>query len=181
MLGAATASIFAVLVFALGTLRASRHIHEILINSLLRSTFRLVDSIPQHYISYSSFLIKAPRWLDITPVSRIITRCTQDIQSGVCRFCTYLDSQELMPVVVDSVIPSMLSMFFTMSLTLCIKLATIVLVTPTFLIPGIAFFFAGYWLASTSRRSQLPVKRELSKAQAPILASVDNAFSGISK
>ena len=46
-------------IYLFGVLRASRSIHATLIRSVLSATLR---------------------WLDKTPTSRIITRCTQDIQ-----------------------------------------------------------------------------------------------------
>ena len=49
-------------VYVFGGLRASRTIHRRLISSVLGATLR---------------------WLDSTPVSRVIARCTQDMQSGV--------------------------------------------------------------------------------------------------
>ena len=48
-------------VYMLGGLKASRIIHRRLIASVLGTTLR---------------------WLDSTPVARVIARCTQDIQSG---------------------------------------------------------------------------------------------------
>ena len=50
---------FCVIYFVLGSLRAGKIIHEKLVVSIMRTTLR---------------------WLDKTPTSRIITRCTQDIQ-----------------------------------------------------------------------------------------------------
>ena len=49
-------------VYMFGGLRASRTIHRRLISSVLGTTLR---------------------WLDSTPVARVIARCTQDMQSGV--------------------------------------------------------------------------------------------------
>ena len=46
-------------VYLFGVLRASRSMHATLVRSVLSATLR---------------------WLDKTPTSRIITRCTQDIQ-----------------------------------------------------------------------------------------------------
>ncbi len=46
-------------IYLFGVLRASRSIHKTLVGSVLSATLR---------------------WLDKTPTSRIITRCTQDIQ-----------------------------------------------------------------------------------------------------
>lgn len=48
-------------VYMFGGLRASRTIHRRLISSVLGTTLR---------------------WLDSTPVARVIARCTQDMQSG---------------------------------------------------------------------------------------------------
>ena len=50
------------IIFVYGALRASRTIHRDLVTSVLGTTLR---------------------WLDKTPTSRIITRCTQDIQAGM--------------------------------------------------------------------------------------------------
>ena len=46
-------------IYLFGVVRASRSIHKTLVGSILSATLR---------------------WLDKTPTSRIITRCTQDIQ-----------------------------------------------------------------------------------------------------
>ena len=55
-------SAIATSVYLFGGLRASRAIHRQLISSVLGTTLR---------------------WLDSTPVARVIARCTQDMQSGV--------------------------------------------------------------------------------------------------
>ena len=48
--------------YRFGGLRASRTIHRRLISAVLGTTLR---------------------WLDSTPVARVIARCTQDMQSGM--------------------------------------------------------------------------------------------------
>ena len=66
-------------VYVFGTLRASRSIHQKLIESVLGTTLRCVSS--------SWPMLPAPllcRWLDTTPTSRVITRVTQDIRA--CMF-----------------------------------------------------------------------------------------------
>ena len=55
------------LVYLFGALRASRKLHKTLVGSVLSATLR---------------------WLDKTPTSRIITRCTQDIQCSECSLST---------------------------------------------------------------------------------------------
>ena len=56
-----------VVYYVFGTLRAGRIIHEKLIVSIMRTTLR---------------------WLDKTPTSRIIARCTEDIQQRTS-FCAF--------------------------------------------------------------------------------------------
>ena len=51
---------FCVIYFVTGSLRAGKIIHEMLVASVMRTTLR---------------------WLDKTPTSRIIARCTEDIQA----------------------------------------------------------------------------------------------------
>jgi ABC-type multidrug transport system fused ATPase/permease subunit len=70
--------------FTIGSLRASRTIHARLVNSLISCTFR---------------------WLDVTPASRVIARCTQDIQAGMYLDFPRLLSVGLIVLPVDSEIP----------------------------------------------------------------------------
>lgn len=67
------------IVFVYGSLRASRTIHSDLVMSVLGTTLRCVDVLVSGIFVV---LICLTRWLDQTPTSRIITRCTQDIQAG---------------------------------------------------------------------------------------------------
>jgi hypothetical protein len=62
-----TVSVFSIVnaTYVFGFLRACRHIHKIFVASILGTTLR---------------------WLDTTPVSRIITRATQDISTSM--FCS---------------------------------------------------------------------------------------------
>ena len=66
------------IVFVLGTLRASRVIHKDLVDSILHSTMRYIIDDSQR-----PPLTHAFRWLDVTPSSRIIARCSQDIDAGL--------------------------------------------------------------------------------------------------
>lgn len=49
------------------------------------------------------------------------------------------------------------------------KLFAVVFMTPIFLIPGLAVGVLGGWLAQIYLFAQLPVKRELSNAHAPVV------------
>ncbi|KAL4267318.1 ATP-binding cassette transporter C [Pleurotus pulmonarius] len=74
------------IVYIRGTLRASKEIHAQLIDVVLGATLR---------------------WLDTTPTSRVITRCTQDIKS------------------IDSFIPQYLDMLLDMATDMVIKLGQV--------------------------------------------------------
>lgn len=79
----AVAAIFyslAFLVYIFGSLRASKIIHKALVESVLGTTLRFVV-LPQWKLHV--MLIDLPRWLDKTPTSRVIARCTQDIRAGM--------------------------------------------------------------------------------------------------
>lgn len=66
----------AYVVFVYGCLRASRVLHRDLVQSVLGTTLR---------------------WLDKTPTSRVITRCTQDIQASTYALRGVYDSYSPSP------------------------------------------------------------------------------------
>src|ERR1700761_6344529 len=73
----------------IAAVRASRIIHQRLINCILSCTFRFVIFDPFSKRPYMTILVF--RWLDTVPASRVITRCSQDCQA------------------VDSMLPNLLS------------------------------------------------------------------------
>ncbi|KAI0080055.1 P-loop containing nucleoside triphosphate hydrolase protein [Panus rudis PR-1116 ss-1] len=135
----------ALLIF--GSMRASRVIHKALLHSVFSATLR---------------------WLDRTPISRIITRCTQDIQSKCFNYGT-----------VDNVIPMYLFALTEVTGTIITKLAAVVIVAPVFLIPASMILGLGYWIGRIYMEAQLPTKRESSKAKAPVLGHFNAAVSGL--
>ncbi|KAF7798640.1 hypothetical protein EIP86_009863 [Pleurotus ostreatoroseus] len=132
--------LMACFVFVYGCLRASRAIHAHLIASVLGTTLR---------------------WLDRTPTSRIITRCTQDIQA------------------VDGPISSGFGNLVEMTSSMLLKFVGVVVISPQFLIPGIVVSVLGGWCGQIYMRSQLAVKREMSNNRAPVLGHVGAAMSGL--
>ncbi|OCH87310.1 P-loop containing nucleoside triphosphate hydrolase protein [Obba rivulosa] len=130
----------AYVVFIYGSLRASRKIHRDLVTSILGTTLR---------------------WLDKTPVSRIIARCTQDIDS------------------VDSAISSLLSNFLDMSLLMLVKFCSIIVLSPLFIIPGSIITVLGAFCGQLYMKAQLCVKREMSNARAPVLGHFGAAIAGL--
>ncbi|KAI0258309.1 P-loop containing nucleoside triphosphate hydrolase protein, partial [Gloeopeniophorella convolvens] len=126
--------------YVFGTIRASVSIHEKLINSILGTTLR---------------------WLDKTPTSRVIARCTQDIRS------------------IDNTLADNFEHLVGVSSTVIIKLASIVFFTPVFIFPGLVVFAVGAWCGQLYMKAQLSVKREMSKMKAPMLGHFGAAIAGL--
>ncbi|KII86412.1 hypothetical protein PLICRDRAFT_144122 [Plicaturopsis crispa FD-325 SS-3] len=131
---------FTYAVFTQGSLRASRLIHQKLIQSVLGTTLQ---------------------WLDKTPVSRVITRCTIDIRT------------------VDGEMPLYLTNLMEITAVMIVKFAAIALLTPIFVFVGIITGAIGIWLGGIYMKAQLSVKRETSNAKAPVLAHVGGALAGL--
>ncbi|KAI0045217.1 P-loop containing nucleoside triphosphate hydrolase protein [Auriscalpium vulgare] len=127
-------------VYVFGALRASKSIHRRLMQSVLGTTLR---------------------WLDTTPTSRVIARCTQDIRA------------------LDGPVADALCGVVEISVAMMIKLGAVVLLTPVFLIPGVLVFALGGWCGQIYMRAQIAVKREQSNARAPVLGHFGAAIAGL--
>ncbi|KAH7886476.1 hypothetical protein F5I97DRAFT_1926721 [Phlebopus sp. FC_14] len=127
-------------VYYAGSMRASSSIHRKLVLAILGTTLR---------------------WLDTTPTSRVIARCTQDIRA------------------IDGPLVISLAWFLELSLSMLTSLGAIVVITPAFLIPGIIVGILGSWIGRLYMKSQLSVRRELSNAKAPVLGHIGAAISGL--
>ncbi|KAF5370320.1 hypothetical protein D9758_006919 [Tetrapyrgos nigripes] len=121
------------------TVRASRFLHQSLVKSITLATFG---------------------WLDRTPVSRIITRVTEDIG------------------LVDDTLPRTMQRMFVYTINLLFKLGAAVLFTPIFLLPGVLALAIGYWLGSLYLKSQTSTRREKSVKKAPVLGLLGSAIHG---
>jgi hypothetical protein len=121
-----------------GSIRASRVINAKLIDSILGGTLRCV----LFYTTLLYRILTKFRWLDETPVGRIITRCTQDIRA------------------VDGPIPQSLLWVTDCVSGIFAKLGSIVLFTPIFLWPGLTVTIIGLSLGNMYLKAQLSVKRE---------------------
>ncbi|OCH87305.1 multidrug resistance-associated ABC transporter [Obba rivulosa] len=126
--------------YIFGTLRASRKIHRELVTSVLGTTLR---------------------WLDKTPVSRIITRCTQDIDA------------------VDGPVADMLSTFLDITADMVVKFGGVIVFSPLFIIPGSIITVLGGLCGQMYMKAQLCVKREMSNAKAPVLGHFGAAVAGL--
>ncbi|KAF9455005.1 hypothetical protein P691DRAFT_813919 [Macrolepiota fuliginosa MF-IS2] len=134
-------SVFVIFIFA--TLRASRYLHRRLVESVLGTTLSI------------------QRWLDTTPISRIITRCTQDIRA------------------VDGPLKDSGKWFMEITMSMVMKLAAVVFMTPIFLIPGLIVGAVGGWVGQIYMAAQLSVKREMSNAKAPVVGHFGAAIAGL--
>ncbi|KAF5324170.1 hypothetical protein D9619_011326 [Psilocybe cf. subviscida] len=126
--------------YAFGSMRASKKINEFLIKSVLTSTLR---------------------WLDETPVSRIITRCTNDMGA------------------VDNLLADDLSTLGYMIVALLTEMGIVVLFAPLYLFPGLAIGAIGVYVGNLYVKAQLSAQRERSNAKAPVIAHITASIAGI--
>ncbi|KAF5323760.1 hypothetical protein D9619_012892 [Psilocybe cf. subviscida] len=130
----------AFITYLFGSMRASKKINSLLIKSVLTSTFR---------------------WLDTTPIARIITRCTRDIEA------------------VDGSIAERFLAVVQLTFSLATKLGAIILFAPLVFFPGLAIGAMGFYIGNLYLKAQLSAKREMSNARSPVLAHLNAAVSGI--
>ncbi|KAJ8082215.1 hypothetical protein PM082_008062 [Marasmius tenuissimus] len=128
------------LFYVSGALRASKTIHQRLVKSVLGTTMR---------------------WLDRTPTSRVITRCTQDIRD------------------IDDSIGQMFAVLIAMTSNMLMKFFAVVVFTPAFLGPAVLVTIMGLWCGQVYIKSQMSVKREMSNAKAPVLGHFGSAIAGL--
>ncbi|KAL0958339.1 hypothetical protein HGRIS_000484 [Hohenbuehelia grisea] len=130
--------VVAELSFYSGIVRASRRIHQQLVESALGTTLR---------------------WLDTTPTSLVIARCTQDIRA------------------VDGPISQGLMWLMDLTISMLIRFAAVILFTPLFAFPGIFIAFLERWCGQIYIAAQLSVKREMSNAKSPVLGQFRRSYS----
>ncbi|VDB87410.1 unnamed protein product [Peniophora sp. CBMAI 1063] len=114
-----------------------------------------------HVRLVSAVLGTTLRVLDSTPISRVITRCTQDISQ------------------LDGPFPQAFVWFVEMTTVMLIKLASVVLFTPPFLAPGLVTVLLGGWLGRVYVGAQMSIKREMSSSKAPVIGHFGAAVSGL--
>ncbi|KAI0325196.1 P-loop containing nucleoside triphosphate hydrolase protein [Cubamyces sp. BRFM 1775] len=134
------AAAFAVSYYVYGSMRAARIVHKQLIVSVLGTTLR---------------------WLDKTPTARIITRCTQDIET------------------LDNRIARSTELLVEVTLFMLVRVLAIILFSPVFIFPAILVMSVSALCGHIFMKAQLSVKRELSNHKAPVLAHFGATISGI--
>ncbi|KIY72764.1 P-loop containing nucleoside triphosphate hydrolase protein [Cylindrobasidium torrendii FP15055 ss-10] len=127
------------LLWTFGSLRSARIIHQKLIESVTSTTLR---------------------WLDRTPVSRVIARTTVDI------------------AVVDNEISNQLFRISEISMEQIVKLGAVLYFSPSFSFPALFLVCVGLLFGQVYLRAQLPVKRITSNAKSPVIGLFGAAVSG---
>ncbi|KAG6906812.1 hypothetical protein DXG01_011996 [Tephrocybe rancida] len=103
------------------------------------------------------------RWLDKTPTSRVITRVTQNVAAG--KF--------------DITIPDNFAHLFELGVVILVRFFAILLFTPSTGLFAIIIIGGGGVVGNIYMKAQLSVKREMSKAKAPVLAHFGASIEGI--
>ncbi|KAE9406279.1 P-loop containing nucleoside triphosphate hydrolase protein [Gymnopus androsaceus JB14] len=101
------------------------------------------------------------RWLDTTPTSRVITRCTQDMRD------------------IDGPLLNQLSTLTRLTIIMVVQFCSIIYLSPAFLLPGFLVSLAGALCGSIYIKAQLPIKRVQSNAQAPVLGHFGTIMAGL--
>ncbi|PIL29368.1 ATP-binding cassette transporter [Ganoderma sinense ZZ0214-1] len=123
-----------------GTLEASARIHEKLAGSILGTTLR---------------------WLDWTPTSRVVARCTEDIGA------------------IDGQISSFLLKLLELSTSMVVRLVLVMIVAPIFTGAVVVFGAISGLYARAYMKAQLPVKREQSKTRAPLIGHLNTTVASL--
>ncbi|KZT60636.1 hypothetical protein CALCODRAFT_492173 [Calocera cornea HHB12733] len=128
------------LVHALVSIRACRKIHDALCESVLGSTLR---------------------WIDSTPVGRIVSRFTQDIRE------------------IDGPLTGLAQIITQMTVSLVMKFVVIIVISPIFSIPGAFILIVGLALGQVYIAAQMCVKRLRSNWRSPLYNHLNAAVTGL--
>jgi len=80
---------------------------------------------------------------------------------------------------VDNSISGTFNYLIEITINMLIKFATVVLLTPVFVVPGVAIAVLGAWLGQVYMKAQIAIKREMSNAKAPVLGHFGAAVAGL--
>ncbi|KAF8068784.1 P-loop containing nucleoside triphosphate hydrolase protein [Lyophyllum atratum] len=127
--------------------------------TLALGSLRASESLHRRLIK--SILGTTLRWPDKTPTSRVITRVTQDVAA------------------VDTTIPDHFSNLFEIAMVITVRFFAILYFVPTAGLLGLLIAFFGGTMGNIYMKSQLSVKREMSKAKAPVMAHFGASIEGI--
>lgn len=128
------------ILYYIGAVKASREVHRKLVKSIFGAYTRFLDS---------------------TPVGRIISRFTKDMKS------------------IDGSFTDTFAQVADISLSLLIKFFTVVVLVPIFSLPAVIIGAVGGILGEIYIHGQLSVKREMSNAKSPLFSHFSAAVNGI--
>ncbi|KAI0644413.1 multidrug resistance-associated ABC transporter [Trametes meyenii] len=128
------------ILYVVGGIRASSAIHTQLVTTVLGTTLR---------------------WLDKTPTSRIIARCTADIQA------------------IDTSIPKHILAVIEGAAFMLLRVVAASIIVPMFVVPSVVVSMLGASLGWVYLKAQICVKREMSNTRAPVLGHFSSAISGL--
>ncbi|KAG8697036.1 hypothetical protein FRC09_008111, partial [Ceratobasidium sp. 395] len=131
---------WAFVIHVFGSVRASRRIHDKLVASVLGAPLR---------------------WLDSTPVGRIIARFTQDMRT------------------IDGSLPNEFQNLTDMTIQLASRFIAVIVFSPIFTLPGAFVLVVGIWIGQIYIAAQLSVKREMSNSRSPLFSHFGAALAGI--
>ncbi|TYJ59220.1 hypothetical protein B9479_000209 [Cryptococcus floricola] len=128
------------ILFYIGAVKASREVHRRLVNSIFGAHMRFMDS---------------------TPVGRIISRFTKDMKS------------------VDGSFTETFANVADVTVGLALKIIVVVSLVPLFSLPAVFIGLLGGTIGEMYIHGQLSVKREMSNAKSPLFSHFSAAFNGI--
>jgi hypothetical protein len=67
------------------------------------------------------------------------------------------------------------------SVTMLVKIGSVVYYAPSFLLPAVFLALVGGWLGNVYIKAQLSVKREMSNAKSPVLGILGSSIAGLGK
>ncbi|KAF8308373.1 P-loop containing nucleoside triphosphate hydrolase protein, partial [Clavulina sp. PMI_390] len=127
----------------------------ILINAVMRSA-KII-----HQQLAAAILGTTFRFLDKTPVGRILQRFTKDIGS------------------IDASLPTKLYNLLMVTIIIVLRFVVVISFAPHFVLPSLVLAALGLILGRYYIHAQLPVKREMSNARAPIFTVFGDAVHGL--
>lgn len=126
--------------YFVGAIKASRAVHRKLVLSVFGAPLR---------------------WIDSTPMGRVLSRFTKDFKA------------------LDSSFPDTSSQVFDLTISMIIKLATVLAFVPIFTLPSVVIGAIGGVIGEIYIHGQLSVKREMSNAKSPLFSHFSAAVNGI--
>ena len=166
-------------VYVFGSLRASRSIHQKLIDSVLGTTLRFVSICLATHQCCKLFFVGG--WTRPQhPESSLASRRTFALVRFSITLLDGMHKSHNFNSLVDGPVSLSFSWFIDVSASMLLKFFAVVFITPGFTGPGVAIAILGGWLGRVYMRAQIAIKREMSNAKAPVLGHFGASVAGLS-